>query len=434
MKKENNLEIKINKFSYINDKESLIKDLEVRFSDGDIVWLRGKVGCGKTTLLKIFAGIIPNFEAGFFEGKILFNGKRISEENYKDITFCFQYSDSQLLFDTVERQFYKEKEEIETFANLKGFQQYLKKSVMDLSRGERKYITLLSTISKKRKLYIFDEPLDLLDNEKKGDILKEIKNLSKDSIVLISSHDKDISKIANKELKFDPKRGWILDSSRILREVQEVKIYEKIPFKQSKKEVFISNEIEFKYKGNLNGVRIPPLNIKENEIIGVVGQNGTGKTTLLKVISNKNSLYRKEVLQNNIQSFAFLSQSVNRQLFCNTVYEELFLGIKRISEEEKNYGDYLLEILELRGLEDLHPIFLSGGQKQKLVFASLLMNKPDLILLDEIFTNLDEKSINSIIFLLKEYREKNNLSIILADREKKYLSGICDRIISMPLK
>lgn len=433
MKKESNLKIKINKFSYINDTGSIVQNLDVSFSNGDIVWLRGKVGCGKTTLLKIFAGIIPNFEAGFFEGEILFNGKKISEKNYKNITFCFQHSDSQFLFDTVERQFYKEKDEIETYASLKGFQQYLKKSVMDLSRGERKFITLLSTISKKRKLYIFDEPLDLLDNEKKEDILSEIKKLSKDSIVLISSHDKDISKIANKELTFEPERGWILDSSRILREVKEAKIYEEIPYKESNKELFISKEIEYKYKGNSIGVRIPPLSIKENEIIGVVGQNGTGKTTLLKLISN-NSSYGREILFNNIKSFAFLSQSVNRQLFCNTVYEELFLGLKRISEEGKNYGDYLLEILELKGLEDLHPIFLSGGQKQKLVFASLLMNKPDLILLDEIFTNLDEKSINSIIFLLKEYREKNNLSIILTDQEKKYLSGICDKIIPMPFK
>jgi energy-coupling factor transport system ATP-binding protein len=188
------------------------------------------------------------------------------------------------------------------------------------------------------------------------------------------------------------------------------------------------DEQEYKYEGNSECISIPSLSIGENEIVGIVGRNGCGKTTILKSIAGT-ILSKSETPRKSYSVFGFLSQNVNRQLFANSVKEELYLGIKNISKEKEKYGEFLLYEFGLKGLENTHPVFLSGGQKQKLILASLLMHNPEIVLLDELFTNLDVVSIKKIFFVLSEYRKNNNLSIILTDQQSQILKEICDKMI-----
>ena len=109
---KNKLKVKIKDFRYDNSAEKILQAVDFSLSNGDILWIHGCVGCGKTTLLKLIAGIIPNFEEGMLRGEILLNGLPIGEKTYTDITFCFQHSDNQLLFDSISKQFFGDKNEV----------------------------------------------------------------------------------------------------------------------------------------------------------------------------------------------------------------------------------------------------------------------------------------------------------------------------------
>lgn len=425
----NRLEVNIKSFKYESDGENILTDLNLVLENGSILWVNGAVGCGKTTLLKIIGGIIPDFERGFLDGEIILNGEYLKEKTYSEITFCFQHSDNQMLFDSVKRQFFEDEKGLYPFLKDVGLMKFKDKSVIDLSRGQRKFVALMSTLCKRRKVYIFDEPLDLLDYERKKIFLEKIHEKSKDSIIIISSHDNDIREVATITLTCAKSNNWKLGDIESRETFKEIF---KIPTKKISELVLETNNCMFNFKGNNEVLKYPGIKIYKNEIVGLVGKNGCGKTTLLKLMSgtiepsnNKNSIDRK------FEQYGFMFQNVNRQLFESTVYKELFVGLDQKSDNLSKYANKLLNDLKLVDFRNSHPIFLSGGQKQKLVFASLLMHKPDILFLDEIFTNLDIESINSILDLIVQYRKDNDLTVVLTDQETSYLEHICERIIQI---
>jgi energy-coupling factor transport system ATP-binding protein len=287
----------------------------------------------------------------------------------------------------------------------------------------------MSTIRKRRKLYLFDEPLDLLDDERKNTFFDQILKLSKNSIIIISSHDQAIRKIANLRLDYNKFNKWKSLSRK--ERAKDNKFY-KISHKKHSELLIETNNLSFSFIENNKMMKFPDIKVYKNEILGFSGGNGCGKTTLLKLLTESlQSSDKKSSLYTTFSNYGFMFQNVNRQLFGNTVYEELFVGIKDKTTELIDYGEYLLKRLNLFDLKNIHPTFLSGGQKQKLVFASLLMHKPEILFLDEIFTNLDIDSINIIFKLLEEYRKENDLTIILTDQENNYLEQVCGRIIHL---
>jgi energy-coupling factor transport system ATP-binding protein len=419
----NRLVININKFKYDDNAQNLLSNLYIDLYDGDILWLSGAVGCGKTTLLKIIAGIVPTFESGCLDGEVVFNGERIRGEVLGDVAFCFQHSDNQLLFDTVYRQFFGEEREIKKFLKEVDIGDIASKSVMDLSRGQRKFVTLMSTLRKKRKIYIFDEPLDLLDPKRKDIVLKKLNERSRDSIVIISSHDDKVSGIATKKLVFDKSGVWKSRSTKKEKTLENLYVISKKSLNES---IIEAKGLTFRFEGNNCNLDFPNINIFRDEILGIVGINGCGKTTFIRLLFESDIRFGGNVVR-KFSNSGFMFQNVNRQLFANTVLEELLIGCNNDDRDTLNYAEYLLRRLGLTKFKNSHPTFLSGGQKQKLVFASLLMHKPEVLFLDEIFTNLDIDSINEIFKLISEYRHQNSLTLVLTDQSAEYLGKICDR-------
>lgn len=425
---KNKLVININKFKYDENAQDLISNLHVDLSDGDILWLSGPVGCGKTTLLKIIGGIIPAIENGSLDGEVLLNEQTVKEKVLANVTFCFQHSDNQLLFDTVHRQFFGEKEEVEGFLKEVDILDIASKSVMDLSRGQRKFVTLMCTLRKKRNIYIFDEPLDLLDSGRKKMVLEKIREKSKEAIVLISSHDNQIEKIASKKLSCNRLGIWEIDNYTDEKSFEDLYL---IPTKKVKKIIIKAKDLSYRFEGNNCDLNFPDIKIFQNEIMGIVGVNGSGKTTLIKMLFDKSFSSRSNIVQREFSRAGFMFQNVNRQLFGNTVFEELFVGGGGEDKTRVTYAEDLLDELGLLSFKDSHPIFLSGGQKQKLVFASLLFHQPDILFLDEVFTNLDTDSVNTILKLISNYRQKRDLTVVLTDQGTEYLEKICERIIEI---
>jgi energy-coupling factor transport system ATP-binding protein len=422
-----NLIVNIKRFHHDTDSNDIIKTLSFSSRSGEIVLLEGPVGCGKTTILKIIAGIIPYFEQGILEGNVRLGGDFIGQKTFSRTAFCFQHSDNQLIFDTVKRQFLSFQNQSKQFFNNLELTEILDKSVMDLSKGQRKYVALTSTICKERELYLFDEPLDLLDDKKKDLILDGLKKLSQDSIVIISSHDKRVREIATRRFVYKEGVGWKeVNTSAIYS--SELSAKYKIRKKESNKGIFKSSNLGYEYENSEIVDNLPDLSIGNNEIVGLVGNNASGKTTLLKLISGFLKPSKGEIEQRDFNNFGFLFQNVNRQLFSNSVYEELFVGLNKNSDNNKTKANNLLNKLRLRDFSEVNPIFLSGGQKQKLAFASLLMHSPEILFLDEIFTNLDRESIEAIFNLVNIYREKNNLAIVLTDQNDFLLKNLCDAI------
>jgi len=202
------------------------------------------------------------------------------------------------------------------------------------------------------------------------------------------------------------------------------------------------NGIEFAYNEK-KIIKDLGFELFSGQFISLIGPNGSGKSTLLKIINRILKPQEGEVLinGNNIKRInridlarimAYVPQSEG-PLFSTTVFDTILSGRRPYFNWRVREEDYkiVLEIINRLGLkeiagEDINAI--SGGQRQKVIIARALAQKPQIMLLDEPVSNLDLKHQVDILELLKEESEKG-LSIIMAIHDLSLVSRYSDRII-----
>lgn len=208
--------------------------------------------------------------------------------------------------------------------------------------------------------------------------------------------------------------------------------------------------IEFKnvsknYKNSNFKLENINLKINKKEVIGIIGQNGTGKSTILKMINglvkndtgeiiykgiNISSLNEKN-LRDMRKNISYIFQNFNL-LEGETVYYHLSL-IYKLKNIKINTAE-INNILKFMNIEKLKYVTcrnLSGGQQQKVAIAMSLLQKPELILCDEISSALDSNSEKEIYDLLIKLKKTTNISIVIISHNLTILKNFCDKVIML---
>ena len=203
-------------------------------------------------------------------------------------------------------------------------------------------------------------------------------------------------------------------------------------FKEGNEEIKAVNNIDF--------------SIKENEKIVIYGRSGSGKSTLLNLLSGldvysegeisyKNFKYenqQKKLTQLRKENMGFVYQ-FHHLLKEFTAVENVALSTMILGEAKKKSIQKASDILNKFGLsERLHhfPSQLSGGEKQRVAMARALINKPDLIFLDEPTGNLDKETSKEVINYLNNLANEYKSSIIVATHDPEF-RNFSDKILTM---
>ena len=204
-------------------------------------------------------------------------------------------------------------------------------------------------------------------------------------------------------------------------------------------------------KGFINAVNDVSFDIKKGEILGLVGESGCGKSTLGRcilaleqgfsgeVLFNGKNILQKENLKNFRKSAQMIFQnpyaSLNPRMKIYDILKEPLLvnGIKDKNEIPKR----IYEVCELTGIDknslNYYPHEFSGGQRQRISIASAIILKPEFIVADEPVSALDVSIRAQIINLLKDLKEKLNLTILFISHDLSVVRYICDRTAVMYL-
>jgi|TARA_B110001452_G_C15191026_1_gene413552 lipopolysaccharide export system ATP-binding protein len=183
------------------------------------------------------------------------------------------------------------------------------------------------------------------------------------------------------------------------------------------------------------------LQLNNGQILGLLGPNGVGKSTIFNLITglispdfgsiviNSEKVNKYPIYQRTLKfKIGFVPQ--NGGYFHDlTVYENLKaiaeITIKNLSYREEKIN-LLISKFELDPIRDIKADFLSGGQKKKLVIALSLISDPKILLLDEPFAALDVMTIKALQEIIVDLQSKNNISIILCDHQARDLLACVD--------
>ena len=193
--------------------------------------------------------------------------------------------------------------------------------------------------------------------------------------------------------------------------------------------------------GSIEAVKDISFNIKENEIIGLLGPNGSGKTTtigmmlgLLKPSNGEILIDGKKIEENRIeilQKINFISPYIElpKKL---TVKQNLIVYGKLYNVVDlKNRIEYLVEKLRLSDLLNKLTGELSSGQKNRVSLAKALINNPTVLLLDEPTASLDPEIGDYVRTFLEKYKKEKKISVLLASHNMNEVTRLCGSILMM---
>ena len=408
------------------ERENGVYNLNLTIPDGQVVLLCGESGCGKTTLTRLINGLTPEYYEGKLDGVVLVNGKDTVKtplyELSKAVGSVFQNPRSQFFnVDTTgEIAFGCEniglpKEEIyrrigQVTGELK-IQKLLDRSLFALSGGEKQKIACASVSAMEPDIFVLDEPSSNLDVVTIADLKQVVaKWKAMGKTVIVAEHrlyylmdiadrviylkngriEQDMSAAAFGRLGVEQLRAMGLRSLHPAN-------FSKIPAVS-----LGSNSIEIKNflfsYGKMEAMNIPQLSVPQGAIVGILGDNGAGKTTFAKCLcglekSAKGTLQiGQEALgaKQRIKKCYMVMQDVNHQLFTESVSDEILLSMQGEDEQaNKKQTEEILKSLNLLEYQELHPMSLSGGQKQRVAIGSAIASDKEILVFDEPTSGLD---------------------------------------------
>jgi len=186
------------------------------------------------------------------------------------------------------------------------------------------------------------------------------------------------------------------------------------------------------------------IDINKGEFVSVVGSSGSGKSTLLNILGGLDWEYKGEITIDG-KDIKEYDPNYYRRYIVGTVFQQFYL-IPSLSVEENillpykfsskkgedinQRLEYLLDMVDLKNRRKHLPKELSGGQAQRVAIARALIDNPKIVLADEPTGNLDSKTGESIIKLLKELNKKEGVTVILVTHDKE-IAKKTERVITL---
>lgn len=437
--------IQFNDLSFNFDQQPILKNITAEFTAGKIHLLTGVSGSGKSTILKLIAGLLPKYGGEIVAGAV-------DVPTDARIGMVFQDPLMQFALDTPrhELEFTLENCQVPTDKIPERVKEALQFGKVDdlanrlittLSGGQQQRVALAAATAMQPNVLLLDEPFANIDEENRQLILKQLVRLNSDyhTTIIITDHDlhgyKRLHPLVWQLTKRHLTQLSSKNSSQLLTASATPQITTVLP--SSTLPAIIKFD-ELAIKRENHSLLLPTnLGIVKNKITLLTGPNGIGKSTLLKAIARLLKYEGKiEYAGENIQKISpgkyykhlgLIFQHANDQFLNVTVGEELALGFKTCQNPYFNQQQVneALAALGLNGREDQVVYSLSGGQKKKLQILLMLMRGQETLLLDEPFIGLDPASLKTVLQLIKASQKEEPQTLLIVSHQ---LSGLDDFI------
>lgn len=517
MSREFEIEINDVTWTYRKTEKPAMTGLNLKVRPGEILFVTGPAGAGKTTLCRFLNGLIPHFYTGELKGKVLVRG--MDTADYPPEILCGHVG---LIFDNPSNQLFnptvfdeiafgpenlcippdKIREIVADALRFCRLETYVNKTPHHLSGGEQQACALASIMAMRPQIYVLDEPTANLDpygtelvfqrteelfrSEKKTGIIVEHKlervaQLADRMIVLdqgriaLEGKPKEVlqsveelmqlglkvpqatqlaHRLKGQGIQISPLPTTLEESVEILsklfdqgkislskKEAQQAKVG-KVP---TEGEILIEcQDIWYTYPDGTEALKGIDLKVRKGDFVGLIGKNGSGKTTIAKIIKGIYTPTKGKVLIagkdlneksgiDRAKTVGYVFQNPDDQIFCRTVRDEISFGLKYMKlpkSETDRLVNKAASTMELEEYLDQNPFNLSQGLRQRVAIASMLVFEPEVFIIDEPTTGQDFARAKIIMDVTKALH-KAGITILIVTHDMELIAEYANRLVVM---
>lgn len=445
------IELRTVTFSYEGCEENVLDGVNFQVGYGEVALLSGYSGEGKSTLLSLISGIIPNLLPGSLSGEILIDGENIAGRKIAQICrkvgVVLQNADSQIVHQLVEDEiafgcenFAFPPEKIEKQVALVCRMMKLERTwkTRALSGGQKQRLITASALATGQRILVLDEPLANLDCAGAAYLMNTLRSLARAGYaVLIVEHRLDMvlpyvdsvwTIRAGKVTRVEDQRAYLASQISVIRD--EALAHEE------QNALFVLRNVAYRRKER-EILKDVSFDIKCGERLLLLGENGCGKTTLLRLIARLNQPTGGRIEQTPapgsgtkkrgkawFRRVGVVFQNPAYQLFMPTVEQEIRFGA--VSDA---YAEEILSLFELDRIRNRHPQSLSEGQKRRVSIAAVAAGKPEVLLLDEPTVGQDYQGLCGLVQILNGLHDKTGNTMITVTHDMRCAEALCDRAV-----
>lgn len=441
------IEVRSLSFAYPGADAAVLEGLDWSVPQGAFALLVGSTGSGKSTLLSLLKPEIA--PAGERTGDARVLGENVADMDVRAsaerVGYVFQDPENQIVCETVwhEMAFGLEnlgvsrgemRRRVAETSYFFGLEDWLHRDTDTLSGGRKQLLTLAAVLALRPRVLLLDEPTSQLDPVAEKNFLHALFRVNRElgCTVVVATHQPrsmlnyatcayrieggrvrdvvDLASLGSREGLLDldscrPAQGAATGAAAAIREGW------------------------FRYDRTGGWVlRGLDVTFSSGAVHAVVGGNGCGKSTMLSVLAKTAKLQRGRMVR-GAASAALLPQNPKALLVAETVRDELMEWASSCGYDEAAAQEQTAR-LGLAGLEMRHPYDLSGGQRQLLALAKLLLIGPELLLLDEPTKGLDLASRCIIARALREHAQAGG-TVVIATHDLDFAEQVSDDVAMM---
>lgn len=478
-----------------------LRDIRLSLPAGGVIGIIGHNGAGKSTLTQTLDRIVPTFRKGEWRGTVRLFGEDIAHRTVAQLAptvgVVFQDFETQLFSSSVLREaaFTLESrgiapatiaERVRAWLTRVDLWELREREPASLSGGQKQRLALASVLAAETPILALDEPTTDLDPRSAAEIVGVVHELARERRTIVHvTHD--LESLVHADLIVVMKDGRIHDTATpadLWREPERVRacgaapppladLFARLGLAERPDGVGTASELlatrgfrptadpietratpgdvmvratglTFGYRADRTAVSEVDLEIRAGELVALVGANGCGKTTLVKLIAGilRPRAGQARVGGREVASLAaherpgavgLVFQNPDHQLFCATAAEEVAFGPRHQRLAPEDIAPRVDEALAIAGLADAggrDPFSMTKGERKRLALASVLACRPRLLILDEPTTGLDAPEQERMMATLARLVDAGH-AVVVITHALAHASAFATRVVAM---
>ena len=440
------IEVRGLSFAYPGTDAAVLEGLDWSVPQGAFALLVGGTGSGKSTLLSLLKPEIA--PAGELAGGLRVLGENVADMDVRAsaerVGYVFQDPENQIVCETVwhEMAFGLEnlgvsrdemRRRVAETSYFFGLEDWLHRDTDTLSGGRKQLLSLAAVLALRPRVLLLDEPTSQLDPVAEKNFLHALFRVNRElgcTVVVATHQPRPMLEYATRAYRIEGGRvREVADLASLGGREGLLALDSCQPAQGTALGAATIREGWFRYD-RASGWVLRGLDVafSAGAVHAIVGGNGCGKSTMLSVLAKTVKLQRGCMVR-GAASAALLPQNPKALLVAETVRDELMEWASTCGYDEVAAQDQAAR-LGLAGLDARHPYDLSGGQRQLLALAKLLLIGPELLLLDEPTKGLDLASRRTIAHALRDHAQAGG-TVIMATHDLDFAEQVADDVAMM---